>query len=75
MKQFLTVLGFELNNYFKTKGYVITTALISIVMIIVLSIPSFIDVSKLIPALGKGEETNIEQQAPEEEVEIVNFAM
>lgn len=75
MKQFLAVLGFELNNYFKTKGYVITTALISIIMIIVLSIPSFIDCSKLIPALGNGEDTQVEESVKPEDIEIVNLAI
>lgn len=49
MKNFFTVLGFELNNYFKNKGYAITTVLISIILIIGLSLPSFVDLSGLIP--------------------------
>lgn len=52
MKKFLIVLGFELSNYFKKKSFVISTIIISLVMIIVLSIPTFIDCSKLIPGLG-----------------------
>lgn len=75
MKQFLTVLGFELNNYFKTKGYVITTFLISAIMIIVLSIPSFIDCSKLIPALGRGGDVAAEDVDNKKEEEVENFAI
>lgn len=53
MKKFLTVLSFELTNYFKNKGYMITTILISLILIIGLSLPSFIDLSGLIPSLAK----------------------
>ena len=67
MKQFLTVLGFELNNYFKNKGYAITTILISVVLIIGLSMPSFIDLSGIIPPLAK-ENVTEEGEAPTEEV-------
>ena len=47
MKQFLNVLSFELSNYFKNKGYMITTILFSILLIIGLSLPSFFNMSKL----------------------------
>ena len=47
MKQFLNVLKFELSTYFKTKGYILSTVLISLVLIIGLSIPSFFDMSWL----------------------------
>lgn len=53
MKQFFTVLNFELTNYFKNKSYMITTVLFSIILIIGLSLPSFFDMSKLIPQLAK----------------------
>lgn len=52
MKQFFNVLSFELSNYFKNKGYMITTILFSIILIIGLSLPSFFDMSKLIPQLS-----------------------
>ncbi|MDO5779642.1 MAG: ABC transporter permease [Clostridium sp.] len=52
MKQFFNVLSFELSNYFKNKGYLITTILISILLIVGLSLPSFFDMSKLIPQLS-----------------------
>lgn len=42
MKQFLTVLRFELTNYFKNKGFVITTLLLMLVVAAVLVVPTFI---------------------------------
>lgn len=56
MKQFLTVLSFELTNYFKKKSFVITTLILAVIMIIGLSIPSFID----IPFLSSDKGANIE---------------
>ena len=38
MKQFLAVLSFELTNYFKSKGYLITTILVSALLIIGLEV-------------------------------------
>lgn len=67
MKKLLTVLGFELTNYFKNKGYMITTILISAVLIIGLSVPSFFDLSALIPGLGKNNAVVEEEQTPDEE--------
>lgn len=67
MKKFLNVLGFELTNYFKNKGYMISTILISIVLIIGLSIPSFFDLSGLIPGLAKDNVVVEEGEAPNEE--------
>ena len=60
MKQFLNVLSFELSNYFKNKGYMITTILFSILLIIGLSLPSFFNMSKLIPQLDKNSTESIE---------------
>ncbi|CEN31331.1 ABC transporter permease [Paraclostridium sordellii] len=73
MKQFLRVLQFELSNYFKTKGYVLTTVIISALLIVGLSLPSFFDMSKILPFLGdtKQEEAN----EPLDEEEISNFAI
>ncbi|WP_299995611.1 ABC transporter permease [uncultured Clostridium sp.] len=59
MKQFFNVLSFELSNYFKNKGYLITTILISILLIIGLSLPSIFDMSKLIPQLSLSNSTEI----------------
>lgn len=47
MKQFFTVLRFELNNYFKNKSYLLTTIIISLLLIIGLSIPSFFDTGNI----------------------------
>lgn len=42
MKQFLIVLKFELNNYFKNKSFVITTLLLAFVIAAVVIVPTFI---------------------------------
>lgn len=42
MKQFLTVLKFELNNYFKNKSFVLTTVILAVVMAGVIIVPTFI---------------------------------
>ncbi len=47
MKQFFTVLKFELGNYFKNKSYLITTILFSVLLIVGLSVPSFINIPAL----------------------------
>lgn len=47
MKQFFNVLKFELNNYFKNKTYLITTIIFSVLLIVGLSIPSFINIPAL----------------------------
>lgn len=60
MKQFFNVLSFELSNYFKNRGYLITTILISILLIVGLSLPSFFDMSKLIPQLSSNNSEIIE---------------
>ncbi len=42
MKQFLTVLKFELNNYFKNKSFLVTTVLIALVIAGIIIIPTLI---------------------------------
>lgn len=42
MKQFLTVLKFELNNYFKNKSFVLTTILLMVLAIGIIGIPGII---------------------------------
>ena len=42
MKQFLTVLKFELNNYFKNKSFVITTLILAFIIAGVVIIPTII---------------------------------
>ena len=41
MKQFWTVLKFELGNYFKNKGFVMTTVLIAVILSGVIIVPTF----------------------------------
>lgn len=42
MRQFLTVLKFELNNYFKNKSFVVTTFILALVIAAVVIIPTMI---------------------------------
>ena len=52
MKQFLTVLQFELNNYFKNKSFVLTTVIFAVILAAAVAVPP------LIPGLlDKGEQT------------------
>lgn len=39
MKQFITVLKFELGNYFKSKSFMVTTILLAVVMAAVVIVP------------------------------------
>lgn len=48
MRQFFTVLKFELGNYFKKKSFIISTVIISLLIIIGLSIPNFVDLSSIL---------------------------
>lgn len=60
MKQFLTVLKFELNNYFKNKSFIITTVVFAILLAGVVIVPAFI------PGL-LGEKDPVEEQKEAEE--------
>ena len=42
MKQFLTVLRFELNNYFKNKSFVVTTVILALIVAGVIIVPTMI---------------------------------
>lgn len=42
MKQFLTVLKFELNNYFKNKSFIITTVLLTVLAIGIIAVPGVV---------------------------------
>lgn len=42
MKQFMTVLKFELNNYFKNKSFMLTTVVLAVVLAGVIIVPTFI---------------------------------
>ncbi|UEL47783.1 ABC transporter permease [Terrisporobacter hibernicus] len=71
MKQFLTVLKFELSNYFKKKSFIISTVIIALVMVIGLSLPNFIDMSSILPTANENE-TNVEDVVEEDKT---NFAI
>ncbi|WP_343339474.1 hypothetical protein TPELB_19150 [Terrisporobacter petrolearius] len=71
MKQFLTVLKFELSNYFKKKSFIISTVIIALVMVIGLSLPNFIDMSSILPTADENE-TNVEDVVEEGKT---NFAI
>ncbi len=71
MKQFLTVLKFELSNYFKKKSFIISTIIIALVMVIGLSLPNFIDMSSILPTANENE-TNVEDVVEEDKT---NFAI
>lgn len=58
MKQFLTVLKFELANYFQKKSFIISTVIIALAMIVGLSLPNFIDMSAILPNQDKNETKN-----------------
>lgn len=77
MKQFLTVLKFELSNYFKKKSFIISTVIIALVMVVGLSIPNFIDMSSILPTADENK-TNVEEIADENETNVedqTNFAI
>ena len=40
MKQFLQVLKFELNNYFKNKSFLLTTALLTLLAVGLIAVPA-----------------------------------
>lgn len=71
MKQFMAIFKFELANYFNNKGYKFTTIFTSLILIIGLSIPSFFDLSNLIPSLK--DDTSIETSIDEEKSNFVIF--
>lgn len=60
MKQFLTVLKFELDNYFKNKSFVITTFVLAFIIAAVVIVPT------LIPGLLGDEEEIVEPGTSEE---------
>lgn len=60
MKQFLTVLKFELDNYFKNKSFVITTFVLALIIAAVVIVPT------LIPGLLEDESETTEPDVSEE---------
>ena len=59
MKQFLTVLKFELNNYFKNKSFMTTTVFLVLLVAGILIVPALIP-GLLKPEKDQGEETQVE---------------
>ena len=55
MNNFFKVVGFELNNYFKSKAYILTTVLITAFLIVGICLPSMVDLSGIIPQLATEE--------------------
>lgn len=72
MKGFLSVLKFELGNYFKKKSFLVSTLIISLIMIIGLSLPNFIDMSFIIPNANK-EETKTEETKEEDKTKFAIY--
>lgn len=75
MKQFLTVLKFELNNYLKNKGFMITTLVLALVIAAVVIVPTFIpgllgEESKEAES-GTSEENVIDSEDDKEDAEEV----
>ncbi|MBW4863691.1 MAG: ABC transporter permease [Paeniclostridium sp.] len=69
MKQFLTVLKFELSNYFQKKSFIISTVIIAAAIVIGLSLPNFIDLSSILPV---GDKAKAEKSVEEDKT---NFAI
>ncbi|MEG0843514.1 MAG: ABC transporter permease [Romboutsia sp.] len=72
MKQFFTVLKFEMGNYFKKKSFIISTIIISLAMIIGLSLPNFIDISSTLPSSNKNE-TKVENITEEDKTKFAIY--
>ena len=72
MKQFITVLKFELNNYFKNKSFMVTTILLAVLMVGIIVVPT------LIPGLLGGNDNSKSQesgQAQESEEALDNLGI
>lgn len=67
MKQFLTVLKFELNNYFKNKSFVITTVIFAILLAGAVIVPTFI------PGLLGDKDTAETKEVQEEELDTLGI--
>lgn len=69
MKQFLTVLKFELNNYFKNKSFTVTTLILAILMAGVIIVPT------LIPGLlGEGDHGGADAGDPKNQTTLAFYA-
>ncbi|MBQ4559059.1 MAG: ABC transporter permease [Tyzzerella sp.] len=79
MKQFLTVLKFELDNYFKNKSFVITTLvlafIIAAVVIVPTVIPGLLDDEEDITAPGTSEEIIVDDAIEDEGAELSRYGI
>lgn len=77
MKQFLTVLKFEMNNYFKNKSFVLTTVLLAVLGALAIAVPPMIP-GLLDKGPSKESQSSQTEQAKEADLEslgIVNEAL
>ena len=71
MRKFFVVLGFELKNYLKDKTFLIITLLISVFGGLALFLPSFFDLSDVLPVPAhEGKQQISEEQEKEKEEEV-----
>lgn len=79
MKQFLTVLKFELDNYFKNKSFVITTfvlaLIIAAVVIVPTMIPGLLDDAEDITEPGISEEIIVDDVIEDEGAELSHYGI
>lgn len=79
MKQFLTVLKFELDNYFKNKSFVITTFvlafIIAAVVIVPTVIPGLLDDEEDIAEPGTSEEIIVDDAIEDEGAELSRYGI
>ena len=82
MKQFTTVLKFELNNYFKNKSFVITTFIlafvIAAVVIVPTMIPGLLGEEEKEPEIGTGNEVVLDEDInveAEDELELERLGL
>ena len=79
MKQFLTVLKFELDNYFKNKSFVITTFVLALIIVAIVIVPTMIpgvldDVEETAEP-GISEEIIVDDIAEDEEGELSHYGI
>lgn len=67
MRKFLTVLQFELMNYFKNKTYITTTAIIAVIIAIIFVMPRFINMSEFFGVPMESVDTEDKEEVSEED--------
>ena len=67
MNNFFKVVSFELNNYFKSKSYILTTIIITALLIVGVTLPSLVDLSGIFPVLAS-EESKENSEVTEEDI-------